>query len=692
MRASRFLTLYQNGTRMKRVMARIAASAAVVGVLAGAVIIGAPAPKAEAAVFPNWDAIGYMLTIKGSQLQSTMGDAAIGAWSQQSARLAATSASQFAAQSVYGNIGTADLAEVVPIHEPRDTWTGTGKKRIRVGQYGRGFNLPVFSAKNLRKAVGGVGGATVAATGYMFRGDIAVGVGNVLNFTGLTSTDTTATVCSDSVFGGANFLNFLTGQDCEAWRLTQEYIEASTISGGVHGGWTCGPGVGSGNVGTEFCVALLGATYTDVSGNERVRFYFDMTRDGVGWREARPGFSMPAPSAWLEYQNPGDSTWVPVHSGSGVGGLSSTQLFSPVAPWLDAEFWLINNYNSAYVPDRVAAYRIVSGEAEGAAVTDLLTDPDRFYECVVTTSGGPILRQNSATWRNSDESPGVEPSCAELPEGEIPTRVQIYEWAGDESWLIWDETPDQSALDFMTEHEECLVETSCFLDLVRIADGLSCFGLGAECDGWMTSPTRDVDYQCEYGGTVVALSECYAYAPTFNEQKRMAGNAYADPVTGEEIIGGGTSRSIENAVMGRPLGDPQVNRDCWGRTGWGELNPLEWVVMGGQCVLEWAFVPRPQVLAYQQYQVEQEWEGTGAGKLAVAVANWHLAPTASGCAIPVTIPMPFMGEHSFNVLDACPGSWFAPLAEITRVVVNISFVALVVMLLRRYMGGAVDFK
>lgn len=189
---------------------------------------------------------------------------------------------------------------------------------------------------------------------------------------------------------------------------------------------------------------------------------------------------------------------------------------------------------------------------------------------------------------------------AECAGGLIPQWVEVWEVTptGEaEDVLLESWTPTQPLLDWQTNYPQC-VDGSCRLLLSRIDPTtglrLSCFANPSLCLDWWTSPTRADEYECTYGGGVVALDECAAYAPTFNVATgvdvqtetgpKPAGETgpYADPATGEPV-------PADNPT---PAPEAGTSEDaCPPPFSWTALFNPWWYYKGFTCGLEWAFVP-----------------------------------------------------------------------------------------------------
>lgn len=688
--------------------ARLAASGTVALILAGSMILGVAAPANADGIGRAWDIWQYALTIKGGQLQAAMGDKAGAAWTAQSARLAATTASQYTVQSIYGNVDVHDVGEVIPLSKPRTE--GLPGKRFNILPGGRGPSIPAFPAKKFYQSIGGAGGAaTIGVTSYMFRGDIANGL---LGWTGL---DVNGTVCADPVAGGANFVNFLSGQDCDVWRAAQDFVPNADLTPEMVNGY-CGnmAGVDLPGQGVQLsdlqpkCRSGLGYAranpanspwrlynapmITNVSPDGSNTFRFDIDLGGEPFESNL--FYTSGPS--LNYRCIDATGKVVITAGNGGFSLgrSSYHLAScstgyRLVAWLKTPLPAQEATPSAQYP-KETKYNLLFVQGQPlAAIVD--PDPERWLKCVVVDNSGGVYEGLSPKFRES-ELEFQQPNCPQVSPGKDIHSFRITVEGGAESKVWREEKVSPEYNDYVTSNPECVTAVTCLTDLVRTADGISCFALGSACDGWLKSPTRDVDYRCEHGGKTTAMSDCYVYAPLFNTEKRLAGNAYADPKTGEEILGGGTSLSGESQVMGRPVGNPNSGRDCWGSRGWGELNPLEWVVVPVQCALQWAWVPRSAVVQLNGEKINSEWKTTAPGKVINTVTNWKIQFNINGCE-----GLPFNFKYgpvtqNIGIPSACPGTRYAEIAAWVRTVSGVLFAIGAAWTIRGMASSSIGFN
>jgi hypothetical protein len=200
------------------------------------------------------------------------------------------------------------------------------------------------------------------------------------------------------------------------------------------------------------------------------------------------------------------------------------------------------------------------------------------------------------------------PHC---PDGSTPAHVGVTGSGPNGDRPIWDVDVPGTIQDWARQYPQC-ADGGCTLRLYRIgpADGDlgDCFAQAGRCEAWFAEaePQRSEDFECRYGMpgamSVLALSDCYVYAPTFDVQQQARGIPTGDPATGD------VPDSITDATGdpgGDPTGDPGGDGgSCW-PSGWGAFNPLAWVYTPVMCALKAAFVPSSTAV---QTQLETTWE------------------------------------------------------------------------------------
>lgn len=270
---------------------------------------------------------------------------------------------------------------------------------------------------------------------------------------------------------------------------------------------------------------------------------------------------------------------------------------------------------------------------------------------------------------------------------------------GDRTQVASGEVPEP-VRDWMQTYPQC-AEGACLLELVKDVGGheLSCFDVPDECMEWKSETDNGTaTYRCYYAQQLLDLSECNVYARTFDRDKVQQGTGYADPATGETAkTGTGTTATTNpgaaRIAMESPVADPAGERQCW-PSGWGVLNPFEWVYLPVKCALEWAFVPRAEKVTQVQTQLQLKVTNSQVGRAAQVAATWAAVADAtnpSGCAGP-TISLNLMGiEYSGNPLSACAEP-AATLAFWSRIIIGITVVLAALFAVTRYIGRVFGFE
>ncbi|WBU38527.1 hypothetical protein [Homoserinibacter sp. YIM 151385] len=654
---------------MRRTVLRsIAAASAVAAIVLGSILVGVIAPPGAVAASRGpldpgsaWD---YMLTIKGAQLYDTNTDAAKAAWTDQYKRQSASSATAYSIGSQYGHFERDELAGVIPINKINEP--------ISKSRYNFGSRIPAFKAKEFFKpTAAGVGALGMAATGFAFRADMANGA---LSWFGL---DGQGMVCADPFFSGG-FANFITGQDCDMWAQAAEYeaFVNSDVEAGVNL-TLCGLPIRKSNADTvlvqDGCLTRLGPA---TQGSARIWCFAsnyggpDATAvmHAIQIRWASPGGTTKLTTATpsLGYPQTADTSCRAAHATAKtqfyIGTASESQQFDPVAmrPW-------VNGTTGPWTE-----------------VTDQEADPERTLTCTITLNNGSKIKDTTAPYKESSGS-FPEPRCPQVPPEFYPVRTTLTDSEGN---VLWDEETSDDFQEYMAEdHQRCTKDRDCVLDLVYKPTGLSCFGMGDKCDGWMLNKA---DYQCQYGGRNVSIGECHIYAQIFNYQRRVEGRPYADPRDGDEITGTTGSR-FDQQLFARPWQDPTKARSCGGGSNF-SVNPLDFVFRPVQCALEWAFAPRLSVVQGTNANIGQAWRSTPPGKLIAIVQGWNLSFNVNGCG---GFPARFdYGDATVNIgiPSACPGTPLADAASKVRLFSSIATVFGAAFAILRMAGAAIGFN
>jgi hypothetical protein len=201
------------------------------------------------------------------------------------------------------------------------------------------------------------------------------------------------------------------------------------------------------------------------------------------------------------------------------------------------------------------------------------------FECA-DGSGGSVTGD---PWRESaPEWPGpLSPSCTA---GGLTYVLVEQTSPGLDPWTLYEWRAPDALGDYAAAYPQC-ADAACVLELHRVdaATGtrVACFDQPDACAAWFEDPARSTSYVCTYGGADVALSECYAYAPTFDAARRTAtGPAYADPATGAAPAPGGVTPPAAGC------GNAPAFEFTLGGIGY-------WIAHGTAWALCEAFVPQP---------------------------------------------------------------------------------------------------
>ena len=297
-------------------------------------------------------------------------------------------------------------------------------------------------------------------------------------------------------------------------------------------------------------------------------------------------------------------------------------------------------------------------------------DPQRTFRCDVTLSGGTTISTSTTNW---DEASGTAaaPKCPSIGSSQVPTSTKVVETTpGKPDIVVQPSTPTTPAYQtWKTAYPECGTGT-CLLDLKY--KGQSCFQVPAPCDGWMADPSLTTDYTCTYGTHSVALSECYAYAPTFTPSKVAAGQPYGDTATGADVQGQ-TGPSSDDGLNNAPIVNPDTQQRSCFPTGWAAFNPLNWVLQPVGCALQDAFVARPSVVTAEEADLQNTWNATAPAKLAAAIGGVMAAfgTLSDGGCSGIVVDLSGIGPNilhlsSYHFLPACPGDFFAPWAPLFK--------------------------
>lgn len=458
--------------------------------------------------------------------------------------------------------------------------------------------------------------------------------------------DDTAALCGGGDASSvAHMIAGVTGLDCDKWAMSQQLqtLMNKDANGGVTvGAWACD--------GT-FCAKYAGLGYKSYA--DTACFLTKGTFP---------------PNSYLHWRY-ADTTATGTRDDNNTGPANmGYYMCGNMAADYSAYWW-----GGAIAAGRsVGSYWIEDGSTGAvtpiAAVTTSSADPVRQFRCDVTSTTGAVLSQLSPQFTESGQQ--AKPVCPAIPVGWVPAEThqwQVVAGQPDIDMGIVPTTPEYQ--NWKTTYPEC-ANGSCLLDLKKA--GVSCLSVPGPCADWMTDPARDTNYQCHYGTHDIALSECYVYGSTFDPAKVATGHAYADPATGK----------TPSEATSLPAGDPGVGskgEPCF-PTGWGVVNPVEWVMKPIGCALRAAFTPDPAVIQEVEANSKKGWDESTPGQIArdIAISIDGMGVVDSGCSgILINFPTwNATGNYSTtpeHVLAACPGDYFAKWAPLFSVFIGGGF-------------------
>jgi hypothetical protein len=169
----------------------------------------------------------------------------------------------------------------------------------------------------------------------------------------------------------------------------------------------------------------------------------------------------------------------------------------------------------------------------------------------------------------------------------------------------------------------------------------------ANCVDWWLHPQRETTFRCGWGGNYYAASQCIALQTFYNgvdedvittnpTQPQPDPNTEGDPVQ----IGGPAplpSSRPTRSWLGRIVDEwaagatPDLMDSCW-PSGWGLLNPLQWVMRPTMCALTYLFVPGTslQTRAEELYELAETKVGLGTAQEAGELLEGLGSPSVGG--------------------------------------------------------------
>ena len=569
--------------------------------------------------------------------------------------------------------------------------------------------FPATGAAKWVKTAASIGAPIVAVAAWDHRADIGAGVGSLVGVD-----DTTGAVCSNSDFLSQNgqgavagFQNWVTGSDCDAWKAAKDYVPNVDLTARPDGWqtypmkWSCGGSWSDDGYGPCYAVFIPQDPQLPSAGGTQGNVHIV---DPYASKRAQNGMTF---SWWCKPTS--GTTYRKFSSGSTLNFQQSNKgdvqyaWTCPSGTTLYAGLLYTSTYgtdNSAATPESVipsgALPYAFFAKASPKYVAGL--DPSttqRTNSCTVVGDDGNTYSASSAPYvEGKDPNPGAP--LPDVPEGVMTKSVHCVQTGGGSTSDIvpqTDTTPQFQA--WWTQYPECR-QGACSLQLYRKADSKSCFdgdvvASAGNCADWFADPQKDANYQCMYGAHDVSLTECYVYADVFKPDKVAAGQAYADPTTGESVSGQSSPGAAKTALS-KTITDPSDFTGCLDQ-GWAAANPVEWVLVPIQCALQWAFAPRAATINADVAQLQTTWGDTAPAKVVAAVQSWKINPSPGGCSLSV----PFysvIGNEWTNVpvLQTCAGDPMGGIMPWVRGIVSVVVGIGAAFACRRIVAKWVDYS
>lgn len=566
----------------------------------------------------------------------------------RSTGIAAPAASQAWVYYLYNAAKTPEFWQAV---NAQKAGTATAGQLALVQEGADDFKVPATKAAKLLKVAGGVG---VAVTGLEVGGMMGNGALELFGF------DVDGTVCPNTGTDPIGLAaQWFSNTDCDAWKPTGDFVpntDATAKPAGYRSHLYA-------RVDNAMAIAYGAPTVTGA----QITVPASVTSWNVGY-----GFNSEAHYLWCKPSggSPFLATGRDLRHANNTQAWSATELSAnrrtATGNWFCANNaapyafgYGINTWTTAdSLPTCVSGltqcvvwYSSASPNYQPAETAD----PDRRLICEVEASNGQTYSGQTDVFRESSMK-FPAPVCPVLPPEVYPERITVDEVGGPTPAELYNEPTTPEYQEFQQTFPDCDSGT-CMLDLLK--NNTSCFQTPAACVDWFSDPNKSSTYSCTYGSVPVDLAECNVYAPSFTSDP-SAGTQYGDPTTGAPLPS--TVPNTRDAQYSNgSVSDPETTRQCM-PTGWGVLNPIEWVLRPVQCALEWAFVPRQSALQAQYDRIVPLYLDTMPGELNAAVASWEFAPPPTHCN-GITLDMSWIpGQSSIQMLNACPGDPLEPFA------------------------------
>ncbi|MFC4244752.1 hypothetical protein ACFOYW_15365 [Gryllotalpicola reticulitermitis] len=327
-----------------------------------------------------------------------------------------------------------------------------------------------------------------------------------------------------------------------------------------------------------------------------------------------------------------------------------------------------------------------SGTITPIQVQSVHADPQRVFQTTETGTDGKQYTCDSAAFTETMAdlpyycAPTTPPGVG--TESYTVTEAPATTGNGATTRTVSTGTATKAYQEDATLYPDCAGGT-CLAEVYY--DARPCAVGQSECIDWQTGAQQNPgDYECEYGPQgnpteyTPPLSECAELGQFYDPQAQTSGTADSDPSSGLKV-GTDTSPDQDSQQQNEPGASPDASGDntaCF-PSGWGAINPLNWVEQPIQCAFKWAFVPKTSDVQDAQKRMSNAYQASAIGAITALVGAWGTSFAASGvggnganCGIPYDFEFA-AGKVSVrgDFLDSCDGALVQP-AQIVHAILS----------------------
>lgn len=251
-------------------------------------------------------------------------------------------------------------------------------------------------------------------------------------------------------------------------------------------------------------------------------------------------------------------------------------------------------------PNETLIYWPPGGAGYEDGVGGLIGAMEATYHCQGATGTDVTFTSTGVSGSGSVplEMPGFECGPAEM------LIYAIVEWVTSTgTQTVYEYTAPEWVQDIPVEFPNCL-SGECTLRLYKQVPlpHQYCGEAAVGCPDWWTDPNKADNYECQFGAYPVPLGQCSIYRkpgevkPNTRVDVDPDGKVKVNPpvvsTDPDDFVEIDTITPVPPVPPVPPVADPTVDTvgECF-PSGWGVLNPVEWVYRPIKCAFVWAFIP-----------------------------------------------------------------------------------------------------